>query len=628
MHKTNLTVILLIVSIMISITGCNNKLKEPTGSNQDITVVNNHDKSHMDSSLSTEERVSLLMKQMTLEDKIAQMMQGERAVVTGEELIDIGLGSILSGGGSYPGNNTLEDWSDLFYTLQDSALQSKHQIPMLYGIDAVHGLALVPSAVVYPHNIGLGAANDPELMYQMGAAVAEEMKLIHVYWNFSPCVAIGIDPRWGRTYECYSSETDIVTKLAGAYLEGQKDHNIIGTVKHYVADGGTIFGTGEGDFLIDRGNAIMSEELLRSIHLQPYKELVEAGVKVVMASFSSYNGVKVHENKYLLTDILKKELNFQGIIVSDWEAINGLSGDNFEENLVLAVNAGVDLFMEPYNYKEAINGIIDGVNQDKISIDRIDDAVSRILTVKMDMGLFEDPYMEQIPHKISELGTKGYRDLAKKLVEKSLVLLKNENDILPLKAGQKIYVTGPAIDDMGLQCGGWGTTWQGSLDEGGNKVTEGYTILEGLLKYADTYNLEIITDESKAEEADVIILGIGEVPYAEFEGDTMDLSIVGAKAHPENQKSIEYVKTLNKPVVTLLVAGRNVIINDYIEDWDSIVMCYLPGSQGEGIASVLTGEALFTGKLPMPYYKSTEDIGTNHPELLYEVGYGLEYTAK
>lgn len=624
MGKMKLTAIFLILCVMISMIGCNNTLKESSSVGKDISVVEIN-KSHMDTTLSTEERVTLLINKMTLEEKASQMVQGERAVLTSQDMTDMGIGSVLSGGGSYPGNNTLSDWTNMFIALQNSALKSTHQIPMLYGIDAVHGLALVPGAVVYPHNIGLGAANDPELMYQMGAAVAEEMKLINIRWNFSPCVAINGDPRWGRTYECYSSEPSIVTELAGAYLKGQKDHDIVGTVKHYVADGGTTFGTGEGDYLIDRGNAIMSEDILRSVHMKPYKELIESGAKVVMASFSSYNGVKVHENKYLLTDILKEELGFDGIVVSDWEAVNGLSGDNFEDNLILAVNAGVDLLMAPNNYKEAIIGVVNGVNQNKISLNRINDAVHRILTVKMDMGLFEDPYMEQLTHTISELGTDEYRDLAKQLVEKSLVLLKNEKNMLPLKSGQKIYVTGPAIDDMGLQCGGWGTTWQGSLDGASGKITEGNTILEGLVEYAKTYNLEIITEESRAEEADVVILGIGEVPYAEFEGDTMDLSITGAKGHPDNQKAIEHANKLNKPIVTLLFAGRNVIINEYMEDWDSIVMCYLPGSQGEGVASVLMGETQFTGRLPMPYYRTVEDIGTENPKLLYEVGYGLEY---
>jgi beta-glucosidase len=283
------------------------------------------------------------------------------------------------------------------------------------------------------------------------------------------------------------------------------------------------------------------------------------------------------------------------------------------------------MFMEPTRYKQAIDALIKGVNDGAISQKRIDDAVSRILTVKFDMGLFEDPYMENLPQEVTELGSKGYRDLAKKLVEKSLVLLKNDKDTLPLKQGQKIYVTGPAINDMGLQCGGWGHTWQGVMDAGNRKVTEGTTILDGLNEYSKKSGFEIITDPAHADEADVVILAVGEIPYAEYEGDTGDLSITGALGHKDNKASIESVKALGKPTIALIIAGRNVLINDYRKDWDSIVMCYLPGSEGDGIASVLSGETPFTGKLPMPYYKSVDDIAKENADLLYDVGYGLTY---
>lgn len=625
MFKKKIIIISLVITMIVSLIGCNNNINRGAGKETQETSTVTDDKGYMDKSLSTKKRVELLISEMSLEEKVGQMMQGSRDVVSGDDLKDLGLGSVLSGGGSYPGNNTMKDWNDMFIDYQDSAMSSKHKIPILYGVDAVHGLALIPGAVVYPHNIGLGAANDPELTYQMGAAVAEEMKLVNILWNFSPCVAVNTDPRWGRTYECFSSDPAIVTSLSDAYLKGQSDQGVAATAKHYIADGGTKFGTGEGNFLIDRGDVVITEEVLRTIHLKPYEQLIQSGVKIIMASFSSYNGLKMHENKYLLTDVLKNELGFQGFVVSDWEAINGLSGSSFEEKMIKAVNAGVDMFMEPFNYKEGINAIINGVNNKEIGTERIDDAVSRILTVKFDMGLFEDPYMEQSSHEIEDLGNEEYRNLARQLVEKSLVLLKNENKILPLKRNQKIFVTGPAIDDMGLQCGGWGLTWQGNMDNGGKKVTEGVTILEGLRKYAEKYNLEIITEKGRAKEADIVILAVGEVPYAEFEGDTDDLSITGAKGHPDNLEAIEYVKALNKPVLTLIVAGRNVIINEYMEDWDGIVMCYLPGSEGEGVASVLTGESSFTGKLPMPYYKNTTDIGKEDPDLLYAPGYGLSY---
>lgn len=579
---------------------------------------------YLNAELPTSDRVASLLAQMSLTEKAGQMVQGERNRVTRVEMMNLKLGSVLSGGGSYPGNNTIQDWNSMFKDLQDGAMKTTHKIPLLYGIDAVHGLAILKGAVVFPHNVGLGAANDPELMYQMGAAVAEEMKLINVLWNFAPCLAVSGDPRWGRTYESYSSDPAIVASLAEAYMKGQADHGVAVTAKHYVADGGTSYGTGEINGLLDRGDTRMSEDELRATHLAPYKTMVDSGVKIVMASFSSYNGMKMHENSYLITDVLKNELGFQGFVVSDWEALNGLSGSSFENNVALAVNAGVDMLMEPNNYKDAVNAIIADVNNGSISEARINDAVTRILTVKFDLGLFEDPYQEKTTHEVTEAGSEGYRNIAKQLVEKSLVLLKNDNNLLPLKAGQKLYVTGPALNDMGLQCGGWGLSWQGSMDAG-SKLTEGTTILEGLQEYAQTFGFEIITEESRASEADAVILVIGEVPYAEYEGDTADLSITGVKGHPDNESAIAYAGSLNKPVITLLVAGRNVIISDYMNQWNSIVMCYLPGSEGDGIAAVLSGEVPFTGKLAMPYYRNVSDIGKEDAELLFAPGYGMSY---
>ena len=574
---------------------------------------------------STEEKVAQLLKEMSLEEKAGQMIQAARESVTADQVEKLGLGSVLSGGGSYPGSNTIEDWSSMMLNLQNAAMNTKHHIPILYGLDAVHGLGLVKGAVVFPHNIGIGAANNPELTYQMGAAVAEEMKLIKTLWNFSPCVAVSTDPRWGRTYESYSSDPKIVSSLAAAFVKGQAEHGVADTAKHYVADGGTLFGTGV-DGLVDQGNAAITEEQLRAIHLLPYETLVKSGVQVIMASYSSVNGVKMSENKYLLTDVLKGELGFKGFVISDWEAIDQLDGSSYEEKVAVSVNAGVDMLMEPDNYEKARNAIINDVNGGSIPIERVDDAVSRILNVKYNMGLFDDPYMEKLNHDVTELGSEKYRAIAKQLVEQSLVLLKNDKNVLPLKKGQKVFVTGPAADDMGMQCGGWGLEWEGQLDQSNGKVTKGTTILEGLKEYADKYGLEIITDEKRAQEADVVVLAIGELPYVEYYGDTEDLSITGAKAHPDNKKYIEYAKSLNKPVVTLLVAGRNVLINGYMDNWDSILMCYLPGSEGDGIASVLFGETNFSGKLPMPYYKSVSGIGNKNADLLFDKGYGLEYT--
>lgn len=594
-----------------------------TSTTTEPTPVNSIDKGYLDTAKSVEERAEILLNQMTLEEKAGQMLQAERNTVKESEVTRLSLGSVLSGGGSYPGKNTLSDWNSMIHNLQEAAMKTRLGIPILYGIDAVHGQNLLKGAVVYPHNIGLGAANDKELMYKMGAAVAEEMKLTGTLWNFAPCVAVSQDPRWGRTYESFSSDPAIVSTLSSAYLKGLQAHGVVGTAKHYVGDGGTAYGSGIINGILDRGDTYISEKELRKTHLAPYKELIKSGAKVVMASFSSYNGTKMHENKYLLTDVLKGELGFKGFVVSDWEAVKDLGGDSFEANVAFAINAGVDMLMEPFNYEKARADIIANVNKGTISIARIDDAVKRILEVKIEMGLFEDPYMEKLNHEVTELGSDEYRNLAKQLVEKSLVLLKNENNTLPLKKGSTILVIGPAADDMGVQCGGWMTTWQGFSDKDGKRAAEGMTILKGLEAYAGQYGLNIITDKEKASEADAVILAVGEMPYAEYEGDTRDLSLTGEKGLAGNQEAIDFARSLQKPTVALIVAGRNVLISDYMKDWDSIVMCYLPGTEGEGIASVLTGETPFTGKLPMPYYKSTKGIKAKKADYLYPLGYGL-----
>ncbi len=581
---------------------------------------------YLDPTYSTQERVTDLLSKMSLEDKAAQMVQGALYAVGANDLKKYSLGSVLSGGGGVPGKGTLDEWDQLMTGYQDAILSRDLKIPMLYGIDAVHGHSNVKNAVIFPQNIGLGAANNPELVKKMGAIVADEMKLTKIIWNFSPCVAIAKDPRWGRTYESFSSDPDLVSALGKAYYEGHEAGGVISTAKHYLADGGVKFGTGNGGNLIDRGDAIITEEDLRAIHLKPYQELVKAGVDVVMASFSSFNGEPMHKNKYLLTDVLKTEIGFNGFIISDWEAIHLFEdAKDFNDQVQMAINAGVDMLMEPSAWLETIGAIVINVNEGKISQERVDDAVSRILTVKFDAGLFEDPYLEDTGTKATELGSQEYRDVAAQLVSESLVLLKNEGNALPLQKGQKIFVTGPAANDIGMQSGGWTMQWQGALDSPTAKITPGTTILEGLKAYGEKVGVEFITDQSKITEADAMILALGEMPYAEWEGDTADLSIVGAKASPKNKLAIDLAKENDIPVITLIVAGRQVLIDKFIGDWDSVVMCYLPGSEGQGVVPVLFGDTNFKGKLPMPWYKDVDDIGNETADLLYEFGYGLRY---
>ncbi|HEY8419219.1 MAG TPA: glycoside hydrolase family 3 protein [Clostridia bacterium] len=575
---------------------------------------------YLDSSLSIEERIENLLGQMTLDEKVGQMVQGDQSKVTAAQMKRLGLGSILSGGGSIPNNdNSISSWVGAVEKYQQAAMSRRLKIPFIYGIDAVHGHNTVTGAVIFPHNIGIGAANDPELTEQMGAYVAQELKLTKTIFNFAPCVAVGQDLRWGRTYESYSSDPDIVTNLALSFMKGQQKEGILNSLKHYVGDGGTEYGTGR-DGMIDRGDVVLEEQELREVHLKPYIELIENGARCVMASFNSYKGLKMHQHKYLITDILKGELGFDGFVISDWEGILEINKNTYDEKIIEGINAGLDMLMEPYSYEEAIKAIKRGVKSGAISKERINDAVSRILRVKFELGLFEDPYLQNIEVDISELGSAQGRELAKQLVQKSQVLLKNNNNVLPFKSGQKIFVTGPAADDLGVQCGGWTINWSGFT---GYPLTKGTTILQGLKNIAGKHNLTIITDENNADEADVVLLVIGEQPYAEFTGDTPDPSIVGDKALSGNLDAIDFAKSLNKPIVTLIVAGRNVLIVDYIDDWDAVVMSYLPGSEGEGVASVLAGEVGFSGKLPMPYYKTVNDIKSDNPQLLFNIGDGL-----
>ena len=457
----------------------------------------------------------------------------------------------------------------------------------------------------------------------MGKIVGEEMKQTGMIWNFSPCVAAAQDPRWGRTYESYSSNLETVTKLSTAYIKGLVEAGVMPCVKHFIADGNEAYGTGEDDKLMDRGDATLNEEQINDL-LNVYKECIASGANTVMINHGSINGVKLHENKELITDKLKGEMGFQGMVVSDWESIHNISGENLEEQTIIAINAGIDMLMEPERYGDCRQYIIDAVNSGRITMERVDDAVYRILSVKKQMGVLDDPMQENVTKEVTEVGTDAYREVARQLVEKSLVLLKNEDSVLPLKKGMKIFVTGPAANDTGVQCGGWTVEWLGGRDNGGNKYVEGATtILEGLEAIAEEYDLTIITEEAQASEADITLLCIGEQPYAEWYGDTEDLSITGALGLPENEEAIELAKNLGKKTVTLLVAGRNVIFDEYSNDWDAVVMCYLPGSEADGVANVLCGKSEFAGKLAMPWYKSVEDI--DKKEYLYDIGYGLTY---
>lgn len=578
---------------------------------------------YRDSKLPVEERIADLMSKMTLEQKAAQLVQTERKSIQPEDITTYGFGSILSGGGSTPGNNTVEDWQELLKSYQLAAYQRELKIPIIYGIDAVHGHSNVVGATIFPHNIGLGAANNPELTEAMGRITSQEVLKTSINWDFAPCVAVAMDPRWGRTYESFSTDEKIVDALGAAYTKGAMSTGLVACAKHFIGDGGTEMGTGL-DGKVDRGNTLGDKAELERL-LLPYKTQVNMGVQTIMPSYSLWNGTKMHAHDSLLNDVLKGQLGFEGFLISDWLAIEEIPDASFEEQVWISINAGVDMLMQPERWKESIDAIIKGVKDGKITQERLDDAVTRILKVKFDSGLFEDPLMLFNENAASGLRTEESQEVARKLAEQSMVLLQNNDGQLPLK-NKKVFVVGEGADNMGLQCGGWTIEWQGKIDSV-NRSTEGVTILEGLNNVAGNSGIEIITDESKAAEADVVLLVLSEIPYAEMQGDSEDLSITGSHGHPGNQAAIDLANSLNKPVVTVLLAGRHQVdLDNYLDTWSSVAIAYWPGSEGgQAIANVLVGDAPFVGKLPMPWYKSVEDIKKEQPELIYELGYGLSY---
>lgn len=559
-----------------------------------------------------------IVSQMTIEQKAAQMVQPAVYRITNDDMRAKGYGSVLS----TPGHTDAKQWRKIVDDLQQAAIESPSGIPFIYGQDDVHGVNYCVNAVYFPHNIGIGAANDEELTYKMGQITADEAKICHMMWNFSPVVAQSVDPRWGRTYESYGSDLEIIKKLSTAYTKGLIDKGLVACAKHFFADGNVVYGTGEKGatpMLIDRGDAKLTQEQINEL-LKVYQAQIDAGVQTIMISHSSLNGVKMHENKEYIMK-LKNEMGFKGFIVSDWGSVENITGETYKEKVIKSVNSGIDMLMEPDRFEETKEIIIEAVKNSEISEERVNDAVTRIIKVKMGAGLFKDPMLTQMKTDQTETGSLEYRKVAEQLVEKSLVLLKNDKNTLPLKQGAKVYITGPAADDGAVQCGGWTLDWNSATTSEIKGVT---TIKEAFERYAKDYGIEVITDPKEASKADVVLLCVGEQAYAEWNGDTEDLSLTGKLGLAENKQAMSEAEKLGKPVVTCIIAGRHVIIDeeDY-KKWDSVVMCYLPGSEGKGISDVLCGCADFSGKLPSPWYGSLDQIGTDKSFL--KKGYGLSY---
>ncbi len=582
------------------------------------------------------QKVDKLVKSMSVEEKAAQMVQGSIEYMTPNEMLKYGYGGVF--GVSDTTKTSAGGWKELIKTFQASAKQSDSGIPALYGLESVHGVGYLKNSVVFPQNVNVGVANDTELTKKMGKQVGEELKLAGVRWTISPCVVNVKDPRWGISYQSYSSELDRVKEMASAYVSGMKEAGVMTCAKYFVTGySGTYISEDKKEHK-KTSNVVMSDAEIYNA-LLAYREVIDAGCKTIMLGSGSVNGTMIHEDKKLITETLKGDtMQFDGIVVSDYEGIHSLSG-SLKEQVIKGVNTGIDMLMEPKEYDLCRRYIIEGVKEGKIKKERLNDAVTRILNVKKEMGLFSDPLNTKIKSSLKEAGTSEVRETAEELVEKSVVLLKNKNSVLPLNKEKSltIFVTGPAANDLGVQCGGFTLREEGktdaSLNQSGNDTKHilkgGTTILEGLKKLAKNSNIKIITDEKKAASADITLLCLGEKPYGTDTGNTDNISITGPMGLDGNKEAIKTAKKLGKKTVALIVAGRNVRLGEYSSNWDAVVMCYLPGTEGMGVVNVLAGDAPFTGKLATPWYKEEKDImkrdGADNETVLYGFDYGRQY---
>ncbi|XAR63581.1 Glucan 1,3-beta-glucosidase [Bertholletia excelsa] len=583
-------------------------------------------------------RVEDLLSRMTLEEKIGQMVQIDRTVATPHIMRDYSIGSVLSGGGSTPlPHASAEDWVNMINEFQKGSLSSRLGIPMIYGIDAVHGHNNVYKATIFPHNIGLGATRDPELLQRIGDATALEVRATGIPYVFAPCIAVCRDPRWGRCYESYSEDpkivqemTDIIIGLQGKipnssfrgvpYVAGR--NKVAACAKHFVGDGGTTKGVNEN-------NTVINMHGLVSIHMPAYIDSINKGVSTIMVSYSSWNGQKMHANHNLITGFLKGTLKFKGFVISDWEGIDKITtppDSNYTYSVQAAILAGIDMIMVPYNYTGFIDDLTYLVKKKVIPVERIDDAVRRILLVKFTMGIFENPLADL--SLVDEVGSQAHRDLAREAVRKSLVLLKNgkttDDPLLPLpKKASKVLVAGSHADNLGYQCGGWTISWQG-FD--GNNGTIGTTILDAIKLTVDK-NTEIIHLENpagdyvKSSKFDYAIVVVGEYHYAETAGDSPTLEI-----EDPGPNVIANVCGAVKCVV-IIISGRPLVVQPYISLIDALVAAWLPGTEGRGVTDVLFGDYGFTGKLSRTWFKTVDqlpmNVGDSHYDPLFPFGFGI-----
>jgi beta-glucosidase len=582
-------------------------------------------------------QVNRLLGQMTLDEKIGQMTQPDQQFLKNLDDIDkYHLGSLLSGGDSDPkSGNDLESWTKLYDTYQARSLKTRRRIPLLYGVDAVHGHNNVIGAVIFPHNIGFGCSRDAALVEKVGRVTAEEVRATGINWAFAPCVAVPQDIRWGRTYEGFSEDPDVVKELGAAAVRGlqwgglDNPKAVLACSKHFAGDGGTTFGTGKPKdgggkerFPLDQGDTRLDEPSFRRIHLQGYLTTVPEGVGSIMPSYSSWNGRKASGDKHLLTEMLKQELGFQGFLISDYAALNELPGD-YPSQIKESINAGMDMVMVPEHYQEFISDLKSLVENGSVPVSRIDDAVRRILRVKFAMGMMDANHSQMADPKLQKsFGSDEHRQVARQCVRESLVLLKNDRRVLPIaKNAARIHVAGKSADNLGNQCGGWTIAWQGRT---GNHVTKGTTILTAL-KQAVPKNTKVTfsMDGTGAEGATTGVVVVGETPYAEMFGDRTDLHL-----DQEDMTAIHNMKQAHIPVVLVLVSGRPMFLDNVLSDVDAVVAAWLPGTEGAGVADALLGKYKPTGKLSFTWPKAESTSlhrGDAGYKTLFALGYGLSY---
>ena len=573
-----------------------------------------------------DQRANALVAQMTLEEKVGQMIQADYLALLGheEDVTRLALGSVLHGGSSDPGDNSAGAWADAADSLQRRALATRLKIPLLYGVDAVHGHNNVPGAVIFPHNLGLGATRDPALVERAARVTAEEVVATGPNWTFAPGVIVGRDERWGRTYESFGEDPALVGLLGAAAVRGFQTANlaaptsILACAKHFLGDGGTTGGKDQGDTVCD-------EATLRRLFLAPYVDAVRAGAGSVMVSYSSWNGAKMHGQRGLITDVLKGELGFRGFAVSDWAAIDQLSPD-YSADVATSINAGLDMIMIPNgpgkknNYADFARLLLEHVRAGRVSEARVTDAALRIVRVKVAMGLMERPLVGR--SQLAQLGTPAHRAVAREAVQKSLVLLKNERGALPLKRAMHVVVVGAAADDLGAQCGGWTISWQGSH---GEVTPGGTTLLAGLVTGGGRdIRISFDPDAAKLDGADAIVAVLAEDPYAEGKGDRANLSL------PEKDLALlRRAHAAKLPVSLVLLSGRPLILGEALGLCDAVVAAWLPGTEGAGVADVLFGAKAPTGKLPVSWPRTMAQIPINlgdaNYDPLFPFGFGLSY---